>query len=123
MLTLIHFVSNKGDEREYLSSYSIDRSESNDIEALQGLTPEFLNSLGTSGLPNHKIKLKVGTPIMLLRNLYKTEGLCNGTRMIVNRLATHVVEAKSIEGLKILIHVKEGKTMNTIINVMFKEVF
>ncbi|KAF1883574.1 hypothetical protein Lal_00043260 [Lupinus albus] len=76
-------------KREYLSS-----SESNDIEALQGLTTEFLNSLRTSGLPNHKIKLKVGTSIMLLRNLDQTEGLCNGTRMIVNRLANHVIEAK-----------------------------
>ncbi|KAF1890672.1 hypothetical protein Lal_00013267 [Lupinus albus] len=74
---------------EYLSS-----SESNDIEALQGLTTKFLNSLRTSGLPNHKIKLKVGTPIMLLRNLDQTEGLCNGTRMIVNRLANHVIEPK-----------------------------
>ncbi|KAF1868214.1 hypothetical protein Lal_00018734 [Lupinus albus] len=166
MSTLIHFVSNEGDEREYLSSNSIDRLESNDIEALQGLTTEFLNSLRTSGLPNHKIKLKVGTPIMLLRNLDQTECLCNGTRMIVNRLATHVLEAKvmteknvgkifyiprmrqplasiglylprpvfdhgqlyvafsrvqSMEGLKILIHDKEGKTMNTTINVVSKK--
>ncbi|KAF1870648.1 hypothetical protein Lal_00026085 [Lupinus albus] len=65
-----------GDEREYLSSY-------------------FLNSLRTSGLPNHKIKLKVETSIMILRNLDQSEGLCNGTRMIVNRLATHVIKAKS----------------------------
>ncbi|KAF1871113.1 hypothetical protein Lal_00020847 [Lupinus albus] len=35
-------------------------------------TPEFLNSLSTSDLPNHKIKLKVGTPIMFLRNLDHT---------------------------------------------------
>ncbi|KAF1860023.1 hypothetical protein Lal_00027873 [Lupinus albus] len=157
----------------------------NVIISLQGITIEFLNSLITSGLPNHKIKLKVGTSIMLLRNLDQTEGLCNGTRMIVNRLANHVIEAKkkcwenilhstnefvsisfnvafqinketisidgqslasvelylprpifgheqlyvvflrvqSMEGLKILIHNKEGKTMNTTINVMFKEVF
>ncbi|KAF1883900.1 hypothetical protein Lal_00038394 [Lupinus albus] len=87
-----------GDERDYLSSDSIDRSESNNIEALQGLTTEFLNSLRTSGLPNHKIKLKVGTPIMLLRNLDQTECLCNRTRMIVNRLATHVIEAKVMTG-------------------------
>ncbi|KAF1883632.1 hypothetical protein Lal_00012546 [Lupinus albus] len=83
-----------GDEREYLSSDSIDRSESNDNEALQGLTPEFINSLRTSGSPNHKIKLKIGTLIMLLRKIDLSEGLCNGTRMIVNRLATHVIEAE-----------------------------
>ncbi|KAF1881466.1 hypothetical protein Lal_00021444 [Lupinus albus] len=94
---LIHVVV-KSDKRDYLSSDSIDRSESNDIEALQGFTTKFLNSLRTSGLPNHKIKLKVGTSIMLLRNLYQTEGLCNGTIMIVNRLATHVIEAKVMTG-------------------------
>ncbi|KAF1881145.1 hypothetical protein Lal_00023178 [Lupinus albus] len=91
-----------GDGRDYLSSDSIDRSESNDIEALQGLTTEFLNSMRTSGLPNHKIKLKVGTQIMLLRNLDQTECLCNGTRMILNRLATHVIEAKVMTGKNVV---------------------
>ncbi|KAF1858732.1 hypothetical protein Lal_00044765 [Lupinus albus] len=70
---------------ENLTSDSIDRSESNDIEALQGLTVEFLISLRTLGLPNYKIKLK-------------TEGFCNGAIMIVNRLSTHVIEAKVMTG-------------------------
>ncbi|XP_019425033.1 PREDICTED: uncharacterized protein LOC109333904 [Lupinus angustifolius] len=87
-----------GEEIEYLSSDSVDRSECNDNEALDELTPEFLNSLRTLGLPNHKIKLKIGTPIMLMRNLDQSEGLCNGTRMIVNRLANHVIEARVITG-------------------------
>ncbi|KAF1868291.1 hypothetical protein Lal_00018813 [Lupinus albus] len=133
---------------------------------------------------------------MLLRNLDQFEGLCNGTRMIGNRLATYVIEAKekcweyllhstnefvsipftialqinkdtifvdcficydnqqvirqslasvglylsrlvfshgqqyvsfsrvqSMEELNILIHDKEGKTINTTINVVFKKVF
>ncbi|KAF1898517.1 hypothetical protein Lal_00032097 [Lupinus albus] len=80
----------QGDEREHVNSNSIDRSYSNDNEHI----PKFLNILGTSRLSNHKIKLKVRTPIMLLRNLDQSKGLCNGTRMIVNRLATHVIEAK-----------------------------
>jgi ATP-dependent DNA helicase PIF1 len=54
--------------------------------------------LRTSGLPNHKIKLKVGTPIMLLRNLDQVQGLCNGTRLIVTRMADHVLEARIISG-------------------------
>jgi len=66
------------------------------VDVYDGITPEFLNSLRTSGLPNHSITLKVGTPIMLLRNLDQSEGLCNGSRLIVTRLAKHVISAKII---------------------------
>jgi len=65
-----------------------------DVDVYDGITPKFLNSLRTSGLPNHNITLKVGTPIMLLRNLDQFEGLCNGSRLIVTRLAKHVTSAK-----------------------------
>ncbi|KAF1870416.1 hypothetical protein Lal_00003622 [Lupinus albus] len=67
-------------------------------EAVNVLTPEFLNTLSTSGIPNHKIKLKVGTPIMLLRNLDQSEGLCNGTRLVVTKMTNHVLEAKIMSG-------------------------
>jgi len=60
------------------------------------ITPEFLNSLTVSGLPSHNIKLKIGSPIMLLRNLDQSEGLCNGTRLIITRLANHVIGARPI---------------------------
>jgi len=30
---------------------------------------EFLNDIKCSGIPNHFVKLKVGVPIMLLRNI------------------------------------------------------
>ncbi|KAF1892864.1 hypothetical protein Lal_00035508 [Lupinus albus] len=63
-----------GEEKDYLSSDSVDMSDINYIETVNILTTKFLNTLSTSGLPNHKIKLKVGTPIMLLRNLDQSEG-------------------------------------------------
>jgi ATP-dependent DNA helicase PIF1 len=47
---------------------------------------EFLNTLQFSGIANHKLKLQVGVPILLLRNLNQLVGLCNGTRLIINRL-------------------------------------
>jgi ATP-dependent DNA helicase PIF1 len=90
-----------GEEKEYLSSNSIDRGEATENDSFEQVTPEFLNCLQTSGLPNHSIKLKVGTPIMLLRNLDQAEGLCNGTRLTVTRLANHVIEAKIITGKNI----------------------
>jgi len=47
---------------------------------------EFLNTLQFSGIANHKLELKVGVPILLLRNLNQSVGLCNGRRLIINRL-------------------------------------
>ncbi|KAH1137423.1 hypothetical protein GYH30_027426 [Glycine max] len=90
-----------GEHMEYLSSDSVDKLETIESCHFSSLTTEFLNSLTTSGMPNHSIKLKIGSPIMLLRNLDQTQGLCNGTRLIVTRLANHVIAAEIISGKNI----------------------
>jgi ATP-dependent DNA helicase PIF1 len=59
---------------------------------------EFLNTLQFSRIANHKLEFKVGVPILLLRNLNQSIGLCNGTRLIVNRLGQRVIEAEIITG-------------------------
>ncbi|KAH1099300.1 hypothetical protein GYH30_034794 [Glycine max] len=86
------------DEKEYCSADSIDKLDELLNSAFGLLTLEFMNSLQTSGIPNHKLKLKVGTPIMLIQNLDQADGLCNGTRLIITKLGSNVVESKVITG-------------------------
>ncbi|KXN87118.1 hypothetical protein AN958_09190 [Leucoagaricus sp. SymC.cos] len=59
---------------------------------------EYLNSLNVSGLPLAKLVLKVGCPIMLLRNLDPSQGLCNGTQMRVLAIHSKVLHCKIISG-------------------------
>lgn len=61
---------------------------------------EYLNSLDPSGLPPFTLKLKVGCPIMLLRNIAPYDGLCNGTRLMVVRSSPYVVQARILTGDK-----------------------
>lgn len=87
-----------GEATEYHSSDSISKNGPNH-ESYQMLYPvEFLNSLCGNNFPLHNLTLKVGVPIMLLRNLSQTNGLCNGTRLIVTSLGQRVIQAKILTG-------------------------
>ena len=52
---------------------------------------EYLNTLSPMGLPEHRLYLKTGIVLMLLRNLNPSQGLCNGTRLILQRVENRVV--------------------------------
>ncbi|XP_076937618.1 uncharacterized protein LOC143605352, partial [Bidens hawaiensis] len=105
--SLLKFFPN--DEIEYLSSDTICSSEyiNNTVDTAL-YSPELLNGLRIFRLSNHKLVLKVGVPVMLLRNLNQKEGLCNDTRLQIISLGTRVVEAKIISGTnighRVLIH-------------------
>ncbi|GFY48164.1 ATP-dependent DNA helicase [Trichonephila inaurata madagascariensis] len=65
----------------------------NDVEAVQ-YPLEFLNSIHTPDLQAHNLILKVGAPIMLIRNIHASR-LCNGSRLIVKKLMQHVIQASA----------------------------
>ena len=74
---------------------AINESGNQDIS----IPKEYLNSINISKLPRHSITLKIGCPIILLRNLDSSGGLCNGTRLIVTEFGERVIEAKILSGI------------------------
>ncbi|XP_057445515.1 uncharacterized protein LOC130737703 [Lotus japonicus] len=88
-------------EHEYLSSDSALRSDEDSEIQGEWFTTEFLKDTKSSGMPNHKLLLKVGTPIMLLRNIDQAAGLCNGTRLIVDELGERFIGATVITGTNV----------------------
>jgi hypothetical protein len=69
-----------------------------DTEVANTYPSEFLNTLEVSGMPSHKLLLKIGAPVILLRNLDPLAGLCNRTRLVVRRFTMRVVEVEIIIG-------------------------
>ncbi|KAG5560632.1 hypothetical protein RHGRI_003828 [Rhododendron griersonianum] len=59
---------------------------------------EFLNTLIPNGLPPHELVLKLNSPIMLLRNLNPSNGLCNGTRMVCKGFEPNIIHAEITSG-------------------------
>ncbi|GJS24177.1 ATP-dependent DNA helicase PIF1-like protein [Tanacetum coccineum] len=88
----------EGDENEYeFSDFVCLVDEDSNFDDLI-YTTEFLNGLRMSGIPNHNIKLKICTPIMLMRNNNQRAGLCNETRLQVLRMGINIIEAQIISG-------------------------
>ncbi|XP_019158039.1 PREDICTED: uncharacterized protein LOC109154766 [Ipomoea nil] len=133
---------NEATSKTYLSCDSVCKSDTNADMLSEVHTTEFLNSLRCSGVPNHSLTLKVGSLIMLLRNIDHSLGLCNGTRLIITQLGNHVIEAQILcgnnvgtrlyvaayrvsnpNGLKILICGDSAVGLNTTENVVYKEIF
>ena len=57
-----------------------------------------MNSVKVAAFPRHCLKLKVGAPIMCLRNMDAADGLCNGTKLIVTQIFPNVIQCKIITG-------------------------
>ena len=88
----------QGEEKTNLSCDTVCKATTFNAETELLYPTEFLNSLPFLGIPNHELKLKVGIPVMLLRNINQSAGLCNGTRLTIIQLGRRFVEAQIITG-------------------------
>lgn len=84
------------EETIYESSYyvSLDGSNTN-LDGSIYIT-NFHNGVRMYSVPQHALKLKIGTHVMLTRSINQKVGLCNGTRLQVLRLGVNVIKAKII---------------------------
>ena len=59
---------------------------------------KFLNTLTPNGLPPHVLKLKIGSPVILLRNIDPTNRLYNGTRLIIRGFQKNTIDVEIVLG-------------------------
>ena len=60
------------------------------------VTVEHLNAQTPNGSPPHRLDIKIGMPLILLRNM--ADGLMNGTRMILQEAKPYVLRCMVING-------------------------
>jgi hypothetical protein len=58
------------------------------------LTAEYLRSLTIPSLPPGILHVRIGAPLLLMRNLDPQHGLCNGTRLTLLRAARNCLEVR-----------------------------
>lgn len=85
----------KNESKEYKS---VDSIETDCEDTILNYPTEFLNTLTPSGMPPHKLVLKIGTIVMLIRNLNPKQGLLNGTRLLVQNLYENFIETVILTG-------------------------
>src|SRR5690349_2646948 len=62
---------------------------------------EFLNTIEAGQLPPHRLRLKPGCPLILLRNMDQRNGLCNGTRLMCISASTRLIRARVMTGTNV----------------------
>ncbi|CAN7030702.1 unnamed protein product, partial [Brassica oleracea var. botrytis] len=90
----------EGEEKTYNSADSNDPSDTSAVNN-EALSADFLNTIKVPGLPYHSLRLKVGCPVMVLRNIAPTDGLMNGTRLQITQLMDFMIQARIITGVRI----------------------
>ena len=68
---------------------SVDRTV--EVDEATRFPVEFFNSLEFPGSPPHRLYMKLGMPLILLRNLNPKDGLANGTRLTLLEMIKGII--------------------------------
>ena len=86
-------------ERVYTSIDTTETTNDNhDIN--EAILTEYLNTLNPANLPFRELRLRKYTVIMLIKNLNISEGLCNGTRLLILELRNNLLKCEILTGDK-----------------------
>ena len=66
-----------------VSLYSYDSVKRDTPNNYLGLDTDALHGMRDSGMPPHQLNLKIGMPLILLKNYDLEKGLSNGTKLVV----------------------------------------
>lgn len=83
---------------EVIVRHSADSLENDCNHHRDDIPEEFLRAQNLPSLPPSDLKIKIGCPLILLRNLDPSKGLCNGTRMVLLRAYSCLLEVMIIGG-------------------------
>ncbi|GJW39616.1 ATP-dependent DNA helicase PIF1-like protein [Tanacetum coccineum] len=116
-----------GEEMVYLSCNNVDKTERDDVIDKSIFSSEFINGLKFSDVPNHRLALKVGVPVMLLRNIDQPNGLYKRLLLKIFRKqfplsVSFVMTINKSQGLKVVVCDKDGNISKMTTNVVYKEV-
>lgn len=87
-----------GELRTYLSSDVAEIDTWSDGDYSEVPATEVLNSFSPASLPLARLRLKIGAPVILLRNLAPKQGMCNGTRLCIISLGSRCLQARILTG-------------------------
>lgn len=85
-------------EKIYEAVDSTENCDNGDFD--DAILPEYLSTLNPPNVAPYELRLRQYSIIMLIRNLTLSEGLCNGTRLMIFELGTNVLRCKILTGDK-----------------------